>query len=542
MFRDAPWVVVVGAVVGMGACSPQAPPPDLSVLLTRAEASDFEETSSYQDVMAFARALDESSDRIHLTSFGRTSEGRDLPLLVVGDVADASPEAVLATGKTRVYLQGNIHGGEVPGKEALLMLLRGWVEGEYPDWTESMVLLVAPIYNADGNERVELTNRPRQHGPVGGMGQRPNAQGLDLNRDHMKLDSPEARSLVGLLNDYDPHVGVDLHTTNGTRHAYHLTYSPPLHPDTHADIVALLRDDWLPALTMSIKEKHGWDYYYYGNAGGGRGRGRGGGGATGEPSWRTFDHRPRFNNNYIGLRNRIAILSEAYAYATFEDRVLATLYFVEEILDYAHAHGAEIRRVVETADGASVVGMPLSVRATPERSAERVEILMGEVDEEAHPVTGEVMLRRRDVSLPTPMYEYGTFAPAETEVAQATYVIPAELTGAIERLEIHGVRLERLASAQTVELEEFVIDSTRVAERAFQGRTAREVWGSYRTAERTLPAGTVLVSVAQPLGRLAFHLLEPRADDGFLTWALLDDHITPGHAYPILRSHVPLSP
>ena len=538
MLRDARWVVVVGAVMGMGACSPQAPPPDLSGLLTRAEVTDFVETSSYQDVMDFARALDESSDRIHLTSFGRTSEGRDLPLLVVGVVADASPEAVLATGMTRVYLQGNIHGGEVPGKEALLMLLRGWVEGGYPDWTQSMVLLVAPIYNADGNERVELTNRPRQHGPVGGMGQRPNAQGLDLNRDHMKLDSPEARSLVGLLNDYDPHVGVDLHTTNGTRHAYHLTYSPPLHPDTHADIVALLRDDWLPELTRSIKEKHGWDYYYYGNAGGGRG-GRGG---TGEPSWRTFDYRPRFNNNYIGLRNRVAILSEAYAYATFEDRVLATLYFVEEILDYTHANGEEIRRVVETADAESVVGTQLSVRATPERSVERVDILMGEVDEEAHPVTGEVMLRRRDVRVPTSMYEYGTFAPSETEVAPATYLIPPELTDAIERLEIHGVGLERLASALTVELEEFAIDSTRVAERAFQGRNARDVWGSYRTVERTLPAGTVLVSVAQPLGRLAFHLLEPRADDGFLTWALLDDHIRAGQAYPILRSHVPLSP
>ena len=58
-----------------------------------------------------------------------------------------------------------------------------------------MVLLVAPIYNADGNERIALTNRRLQHGPTGGMGQRPNAQGYDLNRDHMKLESPEARAI-----------------------------------------------------------------------------------------------------------------------------------------------------------------------------------------------------------------------------------------------------------------------------------------------------------------------------------------------------------
>ena len=208
---------------------------DFVQLLTRAERTEFRETSSYADVMALSAQLASLADDIHLTSFGYTNEGRSLPLLVVG-APDASPEAVRATGKTRVYIQGNIHGGEACGKEALLMLLRGYAMGDYASWTEDLVLLIAPIYNADGNERVSLRNRPRQHGPIGGMGQRPNAQGLDLNRDHMKLDSPEARSLVGLMNAYDPHVAVDLHTTNGTQHAYYLTYSPPLHPNTPSAI------------------------------------------------------------------------------------------------------------------------------------------------------------------------------------------------------------------------------------------------------------------------------------------------------------------
>ena len=170
-----------------------------------------------------------------------------------------------------------------------------------------MVLLVAPIYNADGNERFSLTNRGRQHGPMAGQGQRPNAQGYDLNRDHMKLDSPEARGFVKLMNDYDPHVSMDLHTTNGTRHAYHLTYAPPLNPATDPAIIDLLRKDWLPSVTRTIKTKYDWDYYYYGNV-----EGRGPAGSPDERAWKSFDSRPRFNNNYIGLRNRIAILSEAY--------------------------------------------------------------------------------------------------------------------------------------------------------------------------------------------------------------------------------------
>jgi len=503
-------------------CEPSGP--DLSHLQTRAGATDFVETSRYGDVVEMMQALAEADDRVHFTDWGTTAEVRQLPMLVVG--ADgATPDDVTETGKLRVYLQGNIHGGEVPGKEALLILVRDWIKGEYPDWTENLVLLVAPLYNADGNEAVALTNRPRQHGPIGGMGQRPNALGLDLNRDHMKLDSPEARSLVGMLNDYDPHVGVDLHTTNGTHHGYHLTYSPSLHPDTPEVLEDLLRDGLFPAVTEEIEDEHGWHYYYYGNV-------------YGEPeAWRTFDHRPRFNNNYLGLRNRVAVLSEAYAYLTFRDRVMATLYFVEEILNYANAHAAEIQQAVEGADAVSVVGETLSTRSVPQRSEEEVTILMGEVTELEHPETGEPMLLREDTIRPTEMYEYGTFRAEETEVAPAAYLVPPELTDVIERVRLHGIETFILDDGRTIPGEAFRVDSTRAAERAFQQRNERRVWGDYESVERRVEPGTVVVPVDQPLGRLAFHLLEPVADDGFTNWAFLDEWIAAGEWHPVWRTH-----
>ena len=104
---------------------------------------------------------------------------------------------VRATGRLRVYIQANIHAGEVEGKEAALALVRDIAAGAHADWLNSMVLLVNPVYNADGNERVSLTSRGFQHGPVGGQGTRPNAQGLNINRDNIKLETPEARSMVG---------------------------------------------------------------------------------------------------------------------------------------------------------------------------------------------------------------------------------------------------------------------------------------------------------------------------------------------------------
>jgi len=492
----------------------------LDALLTRAEATDFVETSSYEDVMSMAEELAALSPDIHLTGFGYTNEGRRLPLLVLG-APDASPEAVLATGKTRVYLQGNIHAGEVCGKEALLMLLRDYARGDYPRWTDDLVLIVAPIYNADGNERIDLRNRPRQHGPLGGMGQRPNAQGLDLNRDHMKLDSPEARSVVAMMTAYDPHVAVDLHTTNGTRHAYHLTYSPPLHPNTPVGIDRFLRDEWLPTVTDRIRDEHGWEYYYYGNH------------SSRRPGWYTFDHRPRFNNNYVGLRNRIAILSESYAYDPFEDRVMATLWFVEEILTFAQENAAGIRALVAEAD-ASVVGQALATRATFAQSEQEATILMGEVAEERHPQTGEIILRRLETVTPTRMYEYGSFRAEETEVAPEVYYVLPSAGDALVRLRAHGVEMAPAPQGREVPLERFLIESTTTAARPFQGRNERTVNGSWEATMETLPPGTMAVPVDQSLGRLVFSLLEPRSDDGFANWAILDEAIESG-AYPILR-------
>ncbi len=559
LLRRSAAVSFMVILVAGGAAAIGSQASSVGSLQTPAESSNFEQTTRYADVVDLMEAFAAASDRLHLTIFGYTYEGRSLPMMVVGDVADASPGAVLASGKTRVWVQGGIHSGEACGKEAMLMLLRDLAQGAHAEWDEALVLLIAPLYNADGNERVAVDNRRRQNGPIGGMGQRPNAQGYDLNRDHMKLDSPEARSLVGMMNAYDPHVAVDLHTTNGTQHAYHVTYAPPLNPNTAPQIDELLRGDWLPAVTRAIKDEHGWDYYYYGNASGGFRGGRGGrggagattggargaagaaaasgrGGAQPERTWRTFDHRPRFNNNYVGLRNRFAILSEAYAYATFEDRVMASLWFVEEILDYAAANAATIRQVTASADERSIVGQQLAVRSTFKRSDEPVEILMGATEQVLNPYSGEMMLNRLDESRPVSMHEEGTFEAAATETVPFAYLIPSSEREALTKLAMHGLRMDPLGPERTLQVERFVITASTASERVFQGHNERTLEGSWETAEVALPSDTMVLRVDQPLGRLAFSLLEPRSDDGLANWNAFDGSLDDTDVYPVLRT------
>jgi len=498
---------------------------DLSGLLTAPERTGLAETTRHAEVVRFMETVAHASPLIHLTTFGYSLEGRSLPLAVVGHVEDPSPEAVRESGRTVVYLQGGIHSGEVEGKEVLLMLLREIAQGEHHALLDSLVLLVAPIFNPDGAERVLLTNRGLQHGPIAGTGTRPNAQGLNINRDHTKLDSPEGRSLAMLMRDYDPHVAADLHTTNGTRHAYHLTYSPPLHPNTHPDIVDHTRSRLFHEMTENVRSRSGWEFYYYGNVQG-QGEARG---------WYTFDHRPRFSNNYYGLRNRIGLLSEAYSYATFEDRITATRYFVDETLRFSHENATEIRELTERVDAESIVGRQMAVRAEFERSSEPVEILMGGVAEDRNPYSGSTMLRRTDERRPEQMYEYGTFQGTVTETVPSAYLVPAALRGLLDILHTHGIRTEPAGTVPGAGVEVFLIESSVQAAGEFEGRRERTLTGRWVAQGEPTPPGSVRVPMDQPLARLAFILLEPRSDDGFVNWGMLDGELIGGEYYPILR-------
>src|SRR5262249_42639913 len=175
-------------------------------LRTVAEKSNYRATARYDDVMAWCRAFAKATAHAHLTELGRTAEGRSIPLLIVADPPVKSAAEATRSGKLVCLVIGNIHAGEVCGKEALPKLLREQFAGPHPPLLKDVVLAVAPIYNADGNERVSKTNRPGQVGPEEGMGQRANARGLDLNRDFIKLEAPETRGLVKFLNEWNPHL------------------------------------------------------------------------------------------------------------------------------------------------------------------------------------------------------------------------------------------------------------------------------------------------------------------------------------------------
>jgi hypothetical protein len=546
----APLLTIVLVTIAVSAQAPD--------LRTRAEISNYEETSRYEDVTRVVNGLAATSPLVHTEMFGRSEEDRDLPLVVISDPKVSSPEAAHKLGRPLVFVQANIHAGEVEGKEAILMLARRLVSGDLKPLTRQLVILIAPDYNADSNEKVNVQNRTAQNGPVAGVGTRENAKGLDLNRDYMKLESREARALVQLMTRWDPHVLVDLHTTNGSYHAYHLTYSPILNPNADARLIAFERERLLPAIQAAVLKKAGFRTYYYGNYspenGGGRESARIDPANPGNATWRTFDHRPRFGNNYVGLRNRIAILSEAYSYLDFKGRIDVTTAFVEEIWRASADNAQRILSLTSQADKqftspsaqkAVELGVDFEIRALPEL----VDIVVGDVKKQLNPRSGKEMSQMTDMAVPVKMKDYGVFEATRLVPMPKGWLIPRQLVdsprmaAAIDRLKWHGLLMRTVSTDGPVTVERFLINEYIRAERPFQGHREARLRGTLQKAQLTVSAGSLFIPANQPLARLAFYLLEPESDDGFVAWNIIEDGLAVGETYPIYRvqNALPLS-
>jgi len=538
--------LAVVTVLGFHGCAPavRSPPGPADYPRTRPERTRYRETSHYADVRQFLDSLRALRAPLAFGSIGKTSEGRDIPYVIASRPLVSTASEAKRLGRPIVYVQGNIHAGEVEGKDALLALLRDLVFSSKPNVLDSIVLIAVPIYNADGNERfaAQATNRTEQNGPEI-VGVRPNAQNLDLNRDYVKAEAPETRASLAMFSTWDPDVFVDLHTTDGSFHGYALTYSPSLSPAAVFGGV-YARDSLLPVLRERMRTRDGFEVFDYGNF------------ISDEPisradtsvheGWATYDSRPRFGTNYYGLRGRIGILSEAYSHDSLSRRIASTYAFVNEILSLVAEKGAAIRSLTARADSQPLAWgrSPDSLQMVAIRSELVATPRMMDVIKEDLEKTGDSSLTQPGVprgqrrtgrfkTIRMPVYD--RFTSTLDRTPPAAYVIASEDTAVATLLRLHGIRVDRSDSAWSARGEAFVIDSIVTASRTFQGHHEVRLLGRWERGLQALPPKSFIVSTAQPRGALAVYLLEPESDDGFTTWNLFDRELKKGGRFPVTR-------
>jgi hypothetical protein len=484
---------------------------------TPAEAADFEATPSYDETLAFLHRLEAALPELRVESFGTSAAGRPLPLVIVAKERTFTPGEAAARGLPVVLVQSGIHAGEVDGKDATLMLLRDFALGRRLDLLDAGVLLFVPIYNVDGHERVSPWNRPNQNGPVRGMGFRTTADGHDLNRDFLKLETPEARALVALVNAWRPHLHVDNHVTDSVDHDWQLTWLVPEAPLIAAPVEGWLRRHFPPVLAATTRAGHRLGPYV--DLVDGRDPTRG---------FATRITEPRYSTGYFALRNRPSILVETHSHKPFRERVLANRDFLAALLTEVARGGRELVAAVASAQLATAAagqpGAPPTAVALDYEAgeADRHELPIYEWALEPSLVSGQPEVRylsRRPRPIEVPWYHASRVAKS---VARPRGYLLSPGWPQIERRVVdHGLRFERLTAPLELEVETLRVARPRFAASTRQGLTRVEADVARDRERRKVPAGTLWIPADQPDFDVAIQLLEPEAPDSLFAWGLL---------------------
>lgn len=494
-------------------------------LLTVAEKSDYRATSKYDDVRAFLYELKSHSSQMTLHVFGKTTEGRDLLLAAFSEKPVYSPIQALKSQKPVVLLQNNIHAGEVCPKEASMKLMRELVFGDLNALLKDLIVLVIPIYNADGNERVSEANRLSQIGPELGVGVRTNALGLDLNRDYMKIEAQETEHLIrDVYVKWSPDVIIDGHTTDGSRHGYDLTYGFPQNPNAYKKLIDFARDAMLPAVRESLKKNAGIETFYYADFVDFR---------NPEKGWATYSHHARYGASYGGLQNRLAILMETYSYIPFKRRIEAAYGFMRECLAFAAKNAKKIKELVREAETdaiergefydekRNVIGIEIEKIAFEKP----VTVIGYEIKEKKNPDGSIAHVPTTKKKLYRAPY-FGKYRIARSVPSPFAYLLPKAEHRIARKLQQHGVVVEALLTDFAAKVERFDVKDVKVSEQCFQGHREVSISVERLAVEMTFRAGDFVVPMNQPASRVAAGLLEPDSDDSLAHWNYFDNYLT----------------
>ena len=564
-------VLVLIMALGLAACAAPAAPAEeptpaaepetekvdsqaiLAELKTPAEESNWERTTSSQEVIDFLKVVAEhSAGRIILdTTTFATEAGTPIPYMIISDVAPASP-ADVPEDKGVVYVNCNIHSGEIEGKESMMIFAREVAQGKHDDLLKDLVVIIVPNSNPDGNDNLGKNRITTQFTPKL-VGTRAEGTGLNVNRDMTKLETACGRTIVKLMNDWNPILFIDAHATDGSYMRHAVTYNWGLNAGTDAELLAYNRDvfcsralregSYLASKGKVAVPYGNWGYYYSDIVAEG---------------WRTFEDYARYTTNYAGLRNRLALLLEVYSYDDFPVRVDTQYECIYGALQVVAKDKDEIKAMIAAADARSearateginpekdFVALNSEMTTMPFEGKDTLTVLSYETGEDGTVIGERLYDDEGDpyaIEYGAPVdYEteyWGTFVPTDVETMGAYYLIDQDCTEFIELMKFHGVEMTQLPNDVTVAGADhlhFAIKSYTSGGAVIDGRERKDYEGHFQTlvtgewkkgdGDIVIPAGTYVISTAQRFGSFAALMCEPAAVDGGVAWNFFDNYL-----------------
>lgn len=484
--------------------------------LTHFEKSNQLESPDYESTLKYFQKFADSTPYVKIKTIGVTPQGRDLKVIIVSKDKAFTPEQAKKKGKAIILIQNGIHPGEIEGKDACMLLLREiLITKEKEHLLDNTILLIIPVLNVDGHERVSPFNRPNQNGPKK-MGWRANALNLNLNRDYLKADTPEIRSFLKLFNDWLPDFMIDNHTTNGADYQYHVTYGIETHQNIDRGLLSWIEKKYLPQLINKV-ENDGFIVgpYLEFKAG------------TIESGIIDLPAPPRLSNGYCAAQNRICLLVEAHSLKPFTNRVFSTKSMMEHTIEFVNANYKEVVLSNKQADRQTIKNYLADKKKFP-----LVLVNNGKYDkylfkgfewyDEHSEITGSTVRKYTDKPMEIEIPIFNKVNSLKKIIVPAAYLIPPQFTDVIDVINAHQIKYNYVKAKKKIEVEKYRFKNIQFAQRPYEGRQLPDFSCEVFIDFTELDPGTLMVYTNQRALRVIVNLLEPEAPDSFVRWGFFN--------------------
>jgi hypothetical protein len=468
-------------------------------------------TPTYDEAISWYQFLDKKYKKAKLITYGKTDIGRPLHLFVLSADKDFDPQTYRSKGKCMVMINNAIHPGEPCGVDASIKIADDLLrDNKIP---KNVIIGIIPAYNIGGVLNRNSTTRSNQNGPEE-YGFRGNARNLDLNRDFIKLDSENAKSITKIIHEWNPDFFIDTHTTNGADYQHIMTMISP-HPLNFPPVLQdFVKLDLIPNLYSSMDEV-GYPMAPYVSSVKN----------TPDSGLRSGVGSPRYSSSYATVFNTFGFISEAHMFKTYAERVKSTIAFLNIVLDYAKTNSDKI--------------IDLRIKANESIKSQEVFTLTWEMDTtkfdlinfdgfeagyKPSKVTGFDRLyydRDKPWSQEIPVYNY--FNPGIQVTKPDYYILPQAWGEVIERLELNNIEFKRLCKDTVITGEMYFIKDVGNPQVPFNGHFVHsKIEIEKITKSKQFYTGDLLISMNQIGNRYIIEVLEPQARDSFFRWNFFD--------------------
>nr|WP_244618435.1 M14 family metallopeptidase [Rhodoferax sediminis] len=436
-------------------------------------------------------------------SLGPSQRGEPLEALIVTRASSTDAATVLAAARPTVLLIGQQHGNEPAGSEALLVIARELVQGPLQPLLDHINVIIVPRANPDG----------------AAAGQRATANGIDMNRDHLLLKTPEARALAKLARDYRPMVIIDAHEyTVAGRYLQKFgaiqRFDALLQYATTADLpefVTKASEEWFrQPVVAALKEQSLSSEWYYTTS-------------ADPDDKRVFmgGTQPDTELNVGGLENAVSLLIETRGVGIgrlhIQRRVHTDVTAITSVL------GSTARRANDLVQLRSYVEREVSAKACNEEAV---------IEVAPTPTRRDLIMLDPQTGLDRTITVDWTSAlqlrPLKSRMRPCGYLLSAASTVAVDRLRLLGIPVMQVAEPGTVLGESY----RETARSAVARQDARGAIAGSQPATRVAvdlvrgvvdaPRGSYYVPVNQPLGSLVLAALEPDTQSSYFANHLLN--------------------